>query len=257
MNNQFKQFKQLHEQDEPLLIGNVWDAQSAKVFERTNFKAVATSSAAVAATLGYTDGENMPFEEYFFMIKRIKAATALPLSVDLETGYGKTVDDIVNNIKQLHDAGIAGINIEDSEILPSGPQILESGVFMKKISGITSRLRKENIDMFINVRCDAFLLKLPNAQAEALKRITAYITTGVHAIFLPLMKEPGDIKAAVNASTLPVNVMCVPGLPALDELKSAGIKRVSMGPFLNRSVYKKMEELSTMVVKERNFSPLF
>src|SRR6478735_10133337 len=113
MNNS-ENFNRLHQQESPLLVANVWSAQSAKVMEKLNLQAVATSSSAVAATLGYADGEAMSFEEYFFVIKRIKASTNLPLSVDLETGYGKSVKEIVANIKRLHEIGVVGINIEDS-----------------------------------------------------------------------------------------------------------------------------------------------
>src|SRR6187551_2268307 len=117
--NQFETFNALHHQREPLLIGNVWNAQSAKVFEKLNFKAIATSSAAVAETLGYADGEQMSFEEYMFVVKHIARAVPLPLSVDLESGYGLDASDVAENILKLSKAGAVGINIEDS-ILRNG-----------------------------------------------------------------------------------------------------------------------------------------
>src|SRR6187551_164728 len=96
--NQFETFNALHHQSEPLLIGNVWNVQSAKVFEKLKFKAIATSSAAVAETLGYADGEQMSFEEYLFVIRHIMKAVPLPLSVDLEAGYGTTANEVAKNI---------------------------------------------------------------------------------------------------------------------------------------------------------------
>lgn len=107
-------FKNLHQNEQPLLIGNVWNVQSAKVYEELGFKALATSSSAVANSLGYEDGEQMSFEEYFYLIERIAKSTSILLSVDLESGYGKDAIDIVENISKLSEIGIVGINLEDS-----------------------------------------------------------------------------------------------------------------------------------------------
>src|SRR5688572_130219 len=101
MNSAAQQFRELHRQQEPLLLGNVWDAKSAMVYENLRYKAIGTSSAAASEALGYSDGENMPFEEYFFVIKRIKASTTLPFSVDMEGGYGDTPQQVIKNIKLL------------------------------------------------------------------------------------------------------------------------------------------------------------
>lgn len=253
----FKLFKELHNQEEPLLLGNAWNVQSAKVFEKLKFNAIGTSSAAVAETLGYKDGEYMPFEEYFFVIKRIKESTSIPLTVDLEAGYGKTNEEIAQNIKRLHTLGIAGINIEDSIVRNSAREIVSAENFAEKLAGITNHLKAENIDIFINVRCDAFLLNLPGARAEAIKRMAVYEKTNIHGIFLPCITEVEDIKATINSTKLPVNVMCMPTLPDFDVLKSLKVKRISMGNFINGSVYKKLEELTQSVVKEKNFSALF
>jgi 2-methylisocitrate lyase-like PEP mutase family enzyme len=255
--NAVELFKELHHQVEPMLLGNVWNVQSAKVFEKLNFKAIGTSSAAVAEALGYKDGENMPFEEYFLIIRRIKESTVTPLSVDLEAGYGKTEEEIINNIKRLHDLGVAGINLEDSVVSNSVRKIVGIESFAKKLENITDQLQAQHIDIFINVRCDAFLLNLPEARKEAIKRIAAYEKTGIHGIFLPCITEPDDIKATVNSTKLPVNVLCMPDLPDFDLLKSLGVKRISMGNFVNDWVYKKMEELCQGIINERNFSGLF
>src|SRR5690242_19551917 len=123
MNSDFKQFRELHLQEEPLLLPNVWDAYSAKLFARQQFKAIATSSAAVAGTLGYADGEEMPFEEYLLMIRRIRASVSLPFTVDMEMGYGNTAEEIADRFEELCKTGIAGVNIEDSVIGSNGRSI--------------------------------------------------------------------------------------------------------------------------------------
>lgn len=110
------EFNNLHSQDKPLLIGNVWDVPSAKMAEELNFKAIATSSSAIAALLGYNDGEEMKFSELEYLVKRIALNTNLPLSVDLESGYSRDPKQIVNHIKRLSQVGVVGINIEDSVV---------------------------------------------------------------------------------------------------------------------------------------------
>jgi 2-methylisocitrate lyase-like PEP mutase family enzyme len=257
MSTDIKRFRELHQQEKPLLLGNVWSAQSAKILESLNFKAIGTSSAAVAETLGYKDGEYMSFDEYYFIIQRIKAATTLPVTVDMEAGYGKKDEEIINNLERLHRLGIAGINIEDSVVNSSGRVIVDTDGFAKKLEGIIRSLKSSGIDIFINVRCDAFLLNLPDARKEALKRIAAYEKTGAHGIFLPCITDVEDIQAAVKATSLPINVMCMPALPDFGVLQSLGVKRISMGNFINGSIYNKMKEISASIVAENSFSPLF
>jgi 2-methylisocitrate lyase-like PEP mutase family enzyme len=257
MNTISEQFKALHQQTEPLLLGNVWNVQSAVILQKQQYKAIATSSMAIAETLGYQDGEQMPFDEYLLIIKRIKASTTIPLSVDLEAGYGETEEEIVKNIKLLHNLGIAGINIEDSVVNNYSRSIVSADDFTKKLAGITARLKALNINIFINVRCDTFLLGLPNACVEAVNRINLYEKSGVNGIFFPCITAIDDIKTTVNCTRLPVNVMCMPGLPDFEVLRSLGVKRISMGSFLNNAVYKRAELLSQNIIRERNFSSLF
>lgn len=255
--NNFEAFRKLHQQEKPLLIGNIWSAQSARVLEKLNVQAIATSSSAVAETLGYADGEEMSFDEYLFVVKRIKASCALPLSVDLETGYGKSVKDIVANIKRLADIGVAGINIEDSVLEGGTRKIAEAESFAEKLREISNDLTRQSIPMFINLRCDAYLLDLPEARKEGIRRMKLYELHGIHGLFLPCITDLEDIKASVHATNLPVNVMCMPGLPDFDALKQAGVKRISMGGFLNRSVYSEMEKKTQRILSEGNFGGLF
>ena len=255
--NTVQQFKDLHNQQTPLLIGNVWDGASAKVLEKLKFQALATSSAAVAETLGYADGENMSFEEYLFLVKRIKASTSLSLSVDIEAGYGKTVDVIISNLKQLQAAGVVGINIEDSFIQNGTRSIETTERFTQKLKDITSALGRGKIELFINVRSDVFLLGLPNARQEAIARIKSYENTGVHGIFLPCITDIEDIKACVSATNLPLNVMCMPTLPDFNSLQQAGVKRISMGNFVHKHAQQVMEKVSADIIQKKSFSPLF
>lgn len=257
MTNHFQKLKQLHHQSEPLLIGNVWNVQSAKKLENLNFKALGTSSYAIAETLGYADGEEMSFEEYLFITKRIAASVSVPLSVDLEAGYGNTVSEIVANIKELHKIGISGINIEDSVVENGIRTIVDATSFSEKIKAVTDALSKENIEIFINLRSDVFLLNMPDSLTEAKRRITLYETTGVHGLFFPCITKTEDIIEITKATTLPVNVMCMPDLPDFKTLQNAGVKRISMGNFLNSKIYQYLESEVETVLKNQNFSSVF
>jgi 2-methylisocitrate lyase-like PEP mutase family enzyme len=257
MNKGAQQFRKLHQQQGPLLLGNVWDAKSARIYEQLGYKAIGTSSAAASEALGYDDGENMPFAEYLFMVKRIKASTTLPFTVDIEGGYGESPQEVVKNIRQLAALGVAGINIEDSIINNGARSLLPAAVFAEKLKQIAHRLQRDKIDIFINVRCDAWLLGLQQPKEEASKRITLYEKAGADGIFLPCITNVDDIRAMVNISGLPVNVMCMPNLPGFATLQSLGVKRISMGPFVSAAIYKKMEQLSGSIVEEENFSGLF
>ncbi len=174
MISQFEKFVELHKSKDPLLLGNVWNVQSAKVFEKLKFKAIGTSSAAIASSLGYKDGEEISFEEYFYIVKRISEFTNLPLSVDIESGYGNEVGTVVSNIKRLAETGVAGINIEDSVVRNSVRSILPADVFAEKLKQICKKLEQEKVKIFVNVRTDTYLLNVEDKLNETKKRNHLY-----------------------------------------------------------------------------------
>ncbi|MBP2616276.1 isocitrate lyase/phosphoenolpyruvate mutase family protein [Chryseobacterium jejuense] len=250
-------FKNLHQNNEPLLLGNVWNVQSARVLEKAGYKALATSSSAVAMSLGYEDGEQMSFEEYFYIIKRIKASVSIPLSVDLEGGYGNTHEIIVSNIIQLLEIGVVGINLEDSCMVDGKRELLNSDVFFKKLSNILSALKERRSEIFINVRTDPFLLGIENALEETVKRIELFEKLDVDGVFVPGMTHIEDIKTVVNATSLPINVMCLADLPGFEILKTLGVKRITSGAFLNNHIYRELERISNTVTNNKSFAALF
>jgi len=257
MKNKFEMFAALHKGTEPLLIGNAWDAASAKAFENQGFKAIGTSSAAVAAALGYADGEEMSLDEYLLIIKRMAASVTVPVTVDLESGYGRSVETICQNIHLLYDLGVAGINIEDSVIREGKRTIRQAEDFAETLTAIIQYLQSENIRVFINVRSDSFLLGLTDALNDAIKRASVYERTGVHGLFFPCVVRSSDIKALTQTTRLPVNVMCMPDLPSFDELKQAGVNRISIGPFLFDKTYRDLERSISEINSGNSFKSLF
>jgi 2-methylisocitrate lyase-like PEP mutase family enzyme len=256
MSTPFQKFKSLHASNELFLLPNAWDARSAVMFQKSNFPAVATSSAAVANSLGYEDGENMSFDDYTFVIRRILSSITVPLTVDIETGYGNNDQQITDNVLHLADLGVAGINIEDSVIQKSDRSLKDATAFAKTITHIKKSLKARGLDLFINVRCDTYILNVDNKQQETVNRLKIYNNSGADGIFLPFISDEKDIVAAVENSTLPLNVMCVPNLPDFDTLNKLGVKRVTMGPFIFHKVYAGINQLSKAIIATKNFESI-
>jgi len=251
--NHYETFLQLHNNSTALLLGNCWDAGTAELLQQNGFKAIATSSAAVAQSYGYEDGEKMPFHLLVGTVKRIQQNITLPLSVDMERGFSNTVNGIVENIKQLHDLGVVGINLEDS----ANRTIEPAAIFAERITAIANRLAQKNIPLFINARTDAFLLKLPGALEETIKRIKLYQTTGANGIFVPFIKEENDIAALTAATDLPINILPVPGLPGIATLTALGIKRISLGSSLYNAFKRETINKIQSILQQQSFDALF
>lgn len=250
-------FKNLHNQDKPLLIANVWDIPSAKIAEKLNFQAIGTSSSAIASLLGYQDGEEIPFSELEYIVKRIVTNSNLPLSVDLESGYSRKSTEIADHIKRLSQLGVVGINIEDSIITNGKRVVLNADDFAKTLADIKQHLEFENIPIFINVRIDTFILLQENIVEETKKRIQLYQNAGVHGIFTPCIEKETDIKEIVNSTNLPLNVMCMPNLPDFNTLTQLGVKRISMGNFIFDKMYNQFEQITKTVISQKSFKSVF
>ncbi|MBO0343494.1 isocitrate lyase/PEP mutase family protein [Flagellimonas profundi] len=249
-------FTNLHQDHKPLLIANVWDVASAKIAEELNFQALGTSSSAIASLLGYQDGEEMSFLELHYMVKRIACCSNLPLSVDLESGYSRDSKDIANHLKALKDLGVVGVNLEDS-IVAKKRSLVEAERFSNLISEVTKILRKENIEIFLNIRTDTFLLNIPNKLEETKRRIQLYEQAGANGIFVPGIEELSDIKEVVDCSKLPINVMCMPNLPDFDVLSGLGVKRISMGNFIFEDMYQQFKLRTAEILNQQSFKSLF
>jgi 2-methylisocitrate lyase-like PEP mutase family enzyme len=254
--NSFETFLQLHQQEQPLLLGNAWDITSAAAFERVGFKAIATSSSAVAQSMGYEDRENIPFELLLEIIKRMSRHIHVPFSVDMEAGYSRDIPGIIANIEKLYDLGVVGFNIEDSMITEPGKlQTVEN--FQQIISSARDHLERKNMKMFINARTDAFLRKLPSPLLETIKRAKAYEEAGASGIFAPFVDDENDIKQIVQATKLPLNVLVMPSLPSFGKLAEWGVKRISMGGSIYRAVTASLEKTLRSIQTDQSFKTLF
>ncbi|MDB5003710.1 MAG: hypothetical protein JWQ34_1935 [Mucilaginibacter sp.] len=253
--NSYQTFYQLHHNETPFILGNIWDVNSAKVLEANNYPAIGVSSQALSNAMGYDDGENLPFEILLQLAKKVVEVVNIPFSVDMEGGYSRNVDRIIDNINKLHDAGVVGINLEDT-IAGTTRQLQPVAAFQKTLEAITNHISRNNLQLFLNIRTDGFLLGMPTALTETLTRIKNYENLGVDGIFVPCITERSDIETVVKATKLPVNVMCMPTLPDFDALKLLGVKRISIGPFLFNSVYTHAGKLAKAIIADGNFSSI-
>lgn len=224
-----EKFKSLHNQNQPLLIANTWDAISSKAAEKAGFQVIGTSSHAIANILGYEDGENIPFEEMFFMVEKIAKSTSLLVSADFESGYSDDPQQVAKNVEKLVDAGVLGINLEDGLTNGKDRSLGDISVLTDKIKAIKSHLQSKGKDIYINARIDTYTTKHSDAINETLKRIKAYETAGADGFFVPLINTDEDIKAVLETTKLPLNVFMKDGLKTYEEFAALGVHRVSYG----------------------------
>ncbi|AOM78451.1 isocitrate lyase/PEP mutase family protein [Pedobacter steynii] len=252
----FKKFVELHQNTTPFLLGNIWDVKSAQVFEASGYQAIGTSSQALANSFGYEDGEKLPFEIILQLAKRVVELVQIPFSVDLEGGHSRTVSGIIEHIEKLHDVGVAGINLEDT-IAGSTRTLQSVANFQQLLLAISNHIERNNLKIFLNIRTDGFLLGMPAALQETLSRINAYQNSGADGIFVPCITKKDDIIEVVKSTSLPINVMCMPGLPDFKQLEMLGVKRISMGGFFFNRLYEDALKRSAAIVNERDFSAIF
>ncbi|WP_285056408.1 isocitrate lyase/PEP mutase family protein [Pedobacter ginsengisoli] len=246
--NHYQTFYDLHHREQPLLIGNAWNAKSAQIIEKAGFDAIATSSGAIADSLGYKDGENIPFSEMRYIVERIKSVSSIPVSVDMERGYSDDLKLVVENIQKMLDMGVAGINLEDNQ----GEEI-----YLKKLYVIRNFLQQTNQQLFINARTDVFLQKLPDPLETVIIRAGLYKDAGADGLFVTGVQDTGTIREIVSAVSLPVNVVGVSQISSVQLLADCGVKRISMAGILYSAGYKKIDNLVLAVKGEDSLAGLY
>lgn len=249
-------FQERHQQESPLLVCNVWDVASAQTAEKMNFQAIGTSSSALAAVLGFKDGEEMNFGDVEYMVSKICDRVSIPLTVDLEAGYSRDPMQIVEHVKRLAALGVVGINLEDS-VVEAGRAMVPADAFARTLAMVAGALKEEGLKVFLNVRTDAFLLGLEEPVEETLRRAAVYEEAGANGLFVPCIEKPADIAAVVAGTALPVNVMCMPGLPDFASLQALGVKRISMGDFVFRRMRKSLKRELEKINSSQSFQSLF
>jgi 2-methylisocitrate lyase-like PEP mutase family enzyme len=222
MSTKYETFAALH--DDFLILPNAWDAGSARLMQHAGAKAIATSSAAVAWTHGYADGEAMPPELALQTVRAIAAAVDLPVSADIEAGYGDDPNVAGERAVQVLDAGAVGINIEDGA---DAPDLLAS-----KIEAVKTAAQRKGAQIWVNARTDVYLRRQASgdeALKETLRRSALYRDAGADSIFVPAVIDADSLRTIASTIKLPLNVLAWPGLPDAAALKALGVRRLSAG----------------------------
>lgn len=227
------QFKALHVKGTPVVLFNIWDVGSAGAVAAAGANAVATGSMPVALANGFEDGEHIPFEMALANTSRIVAATNLPVSMDLEGGYGSAPDVIRANVTRALETGVVGFNFEDQIVGGDGLYPLEQQV--ARIAALVQACESAGVAAFVNARTDIFLKAAPETHSkdmlkDAITRATAFADAGANGFFAPGLRDSDMIGQLCNAVELPVNIIALPGAPDNKTLAELNVARISYGP---------------------------
>jgi len=239
-----RKFRKLHEGD-ILLLPNAWSGGSAKIFEKQGFSAVGTTSAGIAYSLGYDDGEKINFDDVLRVTKEIVSAINIPLTVDIERGYGSSLETLNKNVQKIISLGAVGINIEDG--LPESNSVDSLLYFVDKIKTISELREKLNIPFVINARTDIYLLNTGEAEEmleKTVERANAVKKAGADCIFIPgALNEETIVKLRTNIN-MPINIFVNDVFNDTEKLNQMGINRLSSGSAFVRTAFSKLIDVS-------------
>jgi 2-methylisocitrate lyase-like PEP mutase family enzyme len=223
------ELRRLHAAPEPLVLVNAWDAASARVVAAApGARAIATASWSIAAAHGVPDGEAIGRDAMIAAVRTIAAAVDLPVTADLERGFGDEPRDVAETIAMAIDAGAVGANLEDGTRDADRP-LAAVASHAKKVRVARGRAEAEGVPFVINARTDVFLRGAGGVD-EALERGRAYAEAGADCIFVPGVRDPDAIRALVAGLPIGMSVIATPAGPTLEELAALGVARVSLGP---------------------------
>ena len=258
-----KRFLELHTSGRLLVLPNAWDAGSAKIFEHAGFLALGSTSAGVALSMGRPDGERVSRAEMLEVVRRIAGAVTIPVTADLEAGYGPAVNDALETARGAIAAGAVGMNFEDST---SDDRLVDVTAYVERIRAIKKVAEAARIAFVLNARTDVFLLGIGEPAGrfdEAVRRANAYREAGADCLFVPGVTDAEMIGRLVRAIKGPLNVLAGRGTPPTAELERLGVARVSVGggPMraaltLTQRVAQELRERGTYTSFTENALPL-
>jgi 2-methylisocitrate lyase-like PEP mutase family enzyme len=235
----------LHVKGDPLILFNIWDAGSARALAEIGAKVIGTGSWSVAAAHGCGDGEELSFSLALANLKRIVASVDLPVTIDLEGGYGVSPAEVRETAAQVIAAGAVGINFEDQIV--GGDGLYEVEDQCARIAAIRAAAEQGTISFFINARTDIFLKADPASHGdrhldEAVRRASAYAKAGASGFFAPGLKDAKRIGKLCELSPIPVNIMVLEDTPPSPQLAALGVARISYGPIPYRHAMDALKE---------------
>ena len=247
-------FLKFHQDKEILVLLNSWDIGSSKLIEASGYKAIATTSMGIAASLGYPDSQVIQLSEMIEVITGIVNGVQVPVTVDIEAGYGNNLNEIIDSVKKIIATGIVGINIEDS--IDLNPILIDEMEFCERISAIRALSDSLGFHLLINARTDSFYTSSGSTReklSESIKRGNKYREAGADCIFVQPVSEKETISTLVKEINAPINILANPGIgggipPSVSELQDLGVARLSLGSGLMKAtlalIKKVADELS-------------
>jgi 2-methylisocitrate lyase-like PEP mutase family enzyme len=241
-----------------LLLPNAWDVASARVLEEVGFSAIATTSAGIAFSLGYPDGQRISREEMMARIGRIARAVQVPVTADVEWGYGSTAEEIARTTREVIETGAVGMNLEDTSGRADQP-LLPLEQVLEKIKAVRETAAALRVPIVVNARTDVYLLEGGNPDAdyaEAVRRLVAVRDAGADCVFAPGLKDAETIGRLVKDVACPVNILAVPGTPSIEELGKLGVARVSVGSGFMRATLGALRAMGEELKNAGTYSAL-
>ncbi|MEM3670257.1 MAG: isocitrate lyase/phosphoenolpyruvate mutase family protein [Thermoprotei archaeon] len=260
MNNQYEKaekFRRAHAGTKILVLPNAWDVATARLFESCGFTAVATSSAAVAVSYGYRDGQGLPLQDLVQTVERICSSVSLPVSVDIVAGYGANTREIEDSVTRIVGAGAVGVNIEDFE--HSTGRLFDGDEQAGKIEALRSLAGRVGVPFVINARTDALRYHPGNRSEkfkEALRRAERYRDSGADCVYPMGLTGEEEISKFVASISFPINVMVSKNTPTVQRLESLGVRRLSFGPSAAYAAYGLLRRASAEILEKGTFSLL-
>jgi 2-methylisocitrate lyase-like PEP mutase family enzyme len=251
-----RQFLALHDGRKTLLLPNAWDVASARIFEEAGFPAVGTSSAGVAFALGYPDGQKISRGEMLSVVHRIAGAVGVPVTADVEAGYGAKPEDAAQTAREVLAAGAVGMNLED---LADGRAdvLADLSLQKEKIRAVVETSARAGVSLVLNARTDVFLAGIgaPETRlARTIERLNAYRDAGAQCLFAPGVKDKETIAQLVRGVHGPLNILAIAGTPPVADLEKLGVARVSVGSGPMRATLGLIARIARQLREEGSFS---
>src|SRR5215212_3626592 len=255
-------FLKYHHDKEILVLLNSWDIGSSKLIEACGYKAVATTSMGIAASLGYPDCEVIQLPEMIEAITGIINAVEAPVTVDIEAGYGNNLNEIIDSAKKIIATGIVGINIEDS--IDLNPVLIDEMEFCERISAIRALSDSMDFHLVINARTDSFYTSTGSTQeklSESIRRGNKYREAGADCIFVQPVWEKETIATLVKEINAPINILANPTIgagvtPSISELQDLGVARVSLGSGLMKATLALIKKVANELSEKGTYNIL-
>lgn len=253
-----QRLKELHHAGRPLVLVNAWDAVSARLMESLGYPAVASTSAGVAWAEGFADGQRIGRAEMLARVACIARAVAVPVTADLEGGYGSSIEDARQTATGAIEAGAVGLNFEDAQ--DGERELIDATLQARRIDAMREVALRADVPLVINARTDCFLAGVGSDDRfrleESIRRCNLYMTSGADCVFVPGVTDEATIAALVAAVKGPLNILASAKTPSLDRLAQLGVARVSLGSGSIGLALAKLRELAAGLQAGQGFASL-